>query len=56
MDKDKRTEYQKKLDKFRRRKLSKIVKKSPENGHTLDVVDMFERNKERFQYGIDLNV
>ena len=33
----------------------KKISKSPENGRTVDVVDMIERNEERFNYGLELN-
>jgi hypothetical protein len=51
-----REEYYKALRKYHRKKGYKNISKSPENGLTLDVVDMMERNRERFQFGTDLNV
>ena len=37
------------------KKFSKRIAVAPENGRTLDVVDMMERNTERFNYGLELN-
>jgi hypothetical protein len=56
MRKDDKKEYHKKYTKYYSRKGYKTVAKSPENGQTLDVVDMIQRNEERYQYELDLNV
>ena len=34
---------------------AKYISISPENGRELDTVNMMERNRERFQYGLELN-
>ncbi len=41
--------------KIRKKKYCKTITKYPENGRTLDVCDMLTRNKERFNYGLELN-
>lgn len=49
-------DYKKRYRKFRNKRRFKRVAKSPENGRELDVCDMMERNRERFQYGAELNL
>ncbi len=48
-------EYRKRYKRDWRKSQTKYIAKSPENGKELDVVDMIERNEERFKYGLGLN-
>ena len=48
-------EYRKQYKKNWRKSRSKYIAISPENGRTIDVVDMMSRNEERFKYGAELN-
>ena len=41
--------------KIHKKKYFKTITKYPENGRTLDVCDMLTRNRERFNYGLELN-
>ncbi len=50
-----RKEYWKQYRKHWKRSRTKYMTKAPENGKTLDTVDMMERNAERFNYGLELN-
>ena len=51
----KHKEHLLRYSKKRKKKYFKTITKYPENGITLDVVDMMERNTERFNYGLELN-
>jgi len=45
----------KKAKRDNKKNFTKTITKFPENGRTLDVVDMMKRNTERFNYGLELN-
>jgi len=38
-----------------RKRISKFVKVNPNNGRSIDCVEMIYRNKDRFNYGLSLN-
>jgi len=56
MREKKSKEYTKRRTKFNKQHYYKQISVSPENGRELDSVDMMERNRERFQYGLELNL
>jgi len=40
----------------RKRRYRKYIRKNPSNGNTPDCVDMMRRNKDRYNYGLELNM